>query len=66
MKWGIDLRAVAMLRRIARALENILEQMIYSNERSFPLLYDGKALPRKAIIHSGGKKHREVFEDEDN
>lgn len=50
VKWGIDLRALAMLRRIARATEGIEEQLRHQNERAFPPLHEKTLGVPKLVI----------------
>ena len=40
MKWSLNLRIFAMLRRLVVAAEGIEKELRYQNERSFPPLYD--------------------------
>lgn len=53
MSFGLNVRAVACLRRIARAAEGIHEQLKYQNERSFPPINRENGGRKKTVITRG-------------
>lgn len=53
MMFGLNIRALALLRRLTRAAEGIHDQLQYQNERSFPPLNRESGGRLKTVITRG-------------
>jgi len=50
MKWSLNLRIFAMLRRLVVAAEGIESQLRYQNERSFPPVHPDNEGRKKTVF----------------
>jgi len=60
VKWSLNLRIFAMLRRLVVAAEGIESQLRYQNERSFPPVHQNNG-GRKQTVFSRKKSEDETI-----